>query len=88
LYNVTGGGVRVPRAEAVSDESFSTRPVFHSIGVVLFYYGITGLVAGMALSVVFQVAHSASPSAATTGEGRSCRAPGERSDFILGKCGK
>ncbi len=30
---------------------------FHSIGVVLLYYGVAGLVAGMALSVVFQVAH-------------------------------
>jgi len=30
---------------------------FHSIGVVLCYYGVAGLVAGMLLSVVFQVAH-------------------------------
>jgi len=30
---------------------------FHSVGVVLLYYGIAGLVTGTALSVVFQVAH-------------------------------
>ncbi len=30
---------------------------FHSIGVVLCYYGVAGLVAGILLSVVFQVAH-------------------------------
>jgi linoleoyl-CoA desaturase len=30
---------------------------FHPIGVVLLYYGAAGLVAGTALSVVFQVAH-------------------------------
>src|SRR5216683_3428554 len=29
----------------------------HSVGVVFFYYVVAGLVAGMALSVVFQVAH-------------------------------
>ncbi|MBI3105977.1 MAG: acyl-CoA desaturase [Candidatus Rokubacteria bacterium] len=37
--------------------AFGIPLLFHSIGVVLLYYGITGLVAGMALSVVFQVAH-------------------------------
>ena len=30
---------------------------FHSVGVVLLYYGVAGLVTGTALSVVFQVAH-------------------------------
>jgi linoleoyl-CoA desaturase len=30
---------------------------FHSIGVVLCYYGVAGVVAGILLSVVFQVAH-------------------------------
>jgi linoleoyl-CoA desaturase len=30
---------------------------FHSIGVVLCYYGVAGVVAGLLLSVVFQVAH-------------------------------
>jgi linoleoyl-CoA desaturase len=30
---------------------------FHSIGVVLCYYGVAGFVAGILLSVVFQVAH-------------------------------
>jgi linoleoyl-CoA desaturase len=30
---------------------------FHSIGVVLCYYGVAGLVSGILLSVVFQVAH-------------------------------
>ncbi len=37
--------------------AFGIPLLFHSIGVVLFYYGVAGLVAGMALSVVFQVAH-------------------------------
>jgi len=37
--------------------AFGIPLLFHSIGVVLLYYGIAGLVAGMALSVVFQVAH-------------------------------
>jgi linoleoyl-CoA desaturase len=31
--------------------------LFHSIGVVLLYYGVAGLVTGTVLSVVFQVAH-------------------------------
>ncbi len=30
---------------------------FHSVGVVLGYYGVAGLVTGLVLSVVFQVAH-------------------------------
>ena len=30
---------------------------FHSIGVVLFYYAVAGVVAGIVLSVVFQAAH-------------------------------
>ena len=37
--------------------AFGIPLLFHSIGVVLLYYGVAGLVAGMALSVVFQVAH-------------------------------
>jgi len=37
--------------------AFGTPLLFHSVGVVLFYYGIAGLVTGTALSVVFQVAH-------------------------------
>src|SRR5438876_2172563 len=36
--------------------AFGIPLLFHSIGVVLLYYGVAGLVAGMALSVVFQVA--------------------------------
>jgi linoleoyl-CoA desaturase len=31
--------------------------LFHPLGVVLFYYGVAGLVTGIVLSVVFQVAH-------------------------------
>ncbi len=31
--------------------------LFHPVGVVLFYHGVTGLVTGTLLSVVFQVAH-------------------------------
>jgi linoleoyl-CoA desaturase len=37
--------------------AFGTPLLFHSVRVVLFYYVVAGLVAGMALSVVFQVAH-------------------------------
>ena len=37
--------------------AFGIPLLFHSVGVVLFYYVVAGLVAGMALSVVFQVAH-------------------------------
>jgi linoleoyl-CoA desaturase len=37
--------------------AFGIPLLFHSAGVVLFYYGVAGLVAGMVLSVVFQVAH-------------------------------
>jgi linoleoyl-CoA desaturase len=37
--------------------AFGTPLLFHSVGVVLFYYGIAGLVTGTTLSVVFQVAH-------------------------------
>jgi linoleoyl-CoA desaturase len=37
--------------------AFGIPLLFHSIGVVLLYYGVAGLVAGMALSLVFQVAH-------------------------------
>jgi linoleoyl-CoA desaturase len=37
--------------------AFGIPLLFHSIGVVLLYYGVAGLVAGMVLSVVFQVAH-------------------------------
>ena len=37
--------------------AFGIPVLFHPIGVVLFYYGVAGLVTGTALSVVFQVAH-------------------------------
>jgi linoleoyl-CoA desaturase len=37
--------------------AFGIPLLFHSVEVVLFYYVVAGLVAGMALSVVFQVAH-------------------------------
>src|SRR6266508_1788904 len=37
--------------------AFGIPLLFHSVGVVLSYYAVAGLVAGMALSVVFQVAH-------------------------------
>src|SRR5713101_1388355 len=37
--------------------AFGIPLLFHPLGVVLFYYGVAGLVTGMALSVVFQVAH-------------------------------
>src|SRR5713226_7843292 len=37
--------------------AFGIPLLFHSVGVVLFYYVVAGLVAGLALSVVFQVAH-------------------------------
>jgi linoleoyl-CoA desaturase len=37
--------------------AFGIPLLFHSVRVVLFYYVVAGLVAGMALSVVFQVAH-------------------------------
>jgi linoleoyl-CoA desaturase len=37
--------------------AFATPLLLHSIGAVLFYYAVAGLVAGMVLSVVFQVAH-------------------------------
>jgi linoleoyl-CoA desaturase len=37
--------------------AFGIPLVFHSAGVVALYYGIAGLVTGMVLSVVFQVAH-------------------------------
>jgi linoleoyl-CoA desaturase len=37
--------------------AFGIPLLFHSIGVVVFYYGVAGLVTGIVLSVVFQVAH-------------------------------
>lgn len=37
--------------------AFGIPLLFHSAGVVLLYYGIAGLVTGLVLSVVFQVAH-------------------------------
>src|SRR5258705_8299318 len=37
--------------------AFGIPLLFHSIGVALLYYGVAGLVTGLALSVVFQVAH-------------------------------
>jgi linoleoyl-CoA desaturase len=37
--------------------AFGIPLLFHPVGVVLFYYVIAGLVAGLVLSVVFQVAH-------------------------------
>jgi linoleoyl-CoA desaturase len=37
--------------------AFGIPLLFHSLGVVLFYYGVAGLVTGIVLSVVFQVAH-------------------------------
>jgi linoleoyl-CoA desaturase len=37
--------------------AFGIPLLFHSLGVVLFYYGVAGLVTGTVLSVVFQVAH-------------------------------
>jgi linoleoyl-CoA desaturase len=37
--------------------AFGIPLLFHSAGVVLLYYGVAGLVAGMVLSVVFQAAH-------------------------------
>jgi len=37
--------------------AFGIPLLFHSIGVVLLYYVVAGLVAGMTLSVVFQLAH-------------------------------
>jgi linoleoyl-CoA desaturase len=37
--------------------AFGIPLLFHSLGVVLLYYGIAGLVTGTVLSVVFQVAH-------------------------------
>src|SRR3989441_285528 len=37
--------------------AFGIPLLFHSIGVVLLYYGVAGLVAGVALGVVFQGAH-------------------------------
>jgi linoleoyl-CoA desaturase len=37
--------------------AFGIPSLFHSIGVVLSYYAVAGLVAGIVLSVVFQVAH-------------------------------
>jgi len=37
--------------------AFGIPLLFHSTGVVLLYYGIAGLVTGIVLSVVFQVAH-------------------------------
>jgi linoleoyl-CoA desaturase len=37
--------------------AFGIPLLFHSVGVVLFYYGVAGLVAGIVLSVVFQAAH-------------------------------
>ena len=37
--------------------AFGIPLMFHPIGVVLFYYAVAGLVTGIVLSVVFQVAH-------------------------------
>jgi linoleoyl-CoA desaturase len=37
--------------------AFGIPLLFHGIGVVLLYYGVAGVVAGIVLSVVFQVAH-------------------------------
>jgi linoleoyl-CoA desaturase len=37
--------------------AFGVPLLFHSVGVVLLYYGVVTLVGGMALSLVFQVAH-------------------------------
>jgi linoleoyl-CoA desaturase len=37
--------------------AFGIPLLFHGVGVVLLYYGVAGVVAGMVLSVVFQVAH-------------------------------
>ncbi|HXJ83335.1 MAG TPA: acyl-CoA desaturase [Candidatus Methylomirabilis sp.] len=37
--------------------AFGIPLLFHSVGAVLLYYGVAGLVTGMVLSVVFQVAH-------------------------------
>ena len=37
--------------------AFGIPLLFHPLGVVLFYYGVAGLVTGIVLSVVFQVAH-------------------------------
>jgi linoleoyl-CoA desaturase len=37
--------------------AFGIPLLFHSVGVVLFYYGVAGLVAGIVLSAVFQAAH-------------------------------
>jgi linoleoyl-CoA desaturase len=37
--------------------AFGIPLLFHPVGVVLFYYGVAGLVTGMVLSVVFQTAH-------------------------------
>ena len=37
--------------------AFGIPPLFHSPGVVLFYYGVAGLVTGTVLSLVFQMAH-------------------------------
>ena len=37
--------------------AFGIPLLFHSVGVVLFYYAVAALVAGATLSVVFQVAH-------------------------------
>jgi len=37
--------------------AFGIPLLFHPIGVALLYYGVAGLVTGLALSVVFQVAH-------------------------------
>lgn len=40
-----------------STVAFGISLLFHSVGAVLIYYVIAGLVAGTVLSVVFQVAH-------------------------------
>jgi linoleoyl-CoA desaturase len=37
--------------------AFGIPALFHPFGIVLFFYGVAGLVTGIALSVVFQVAH-------------------------------
>jgi linoleoyl-CoA desaturase len=37
--------------------AFGIPLLFHSLGTVLFYYGVAGVVTGAVLSVVFQVAH-------------------------------
>jgi len=43
--------------------AFAIPLLFHPIGTVLFFYGVTALVLGMTLSIVFQLAHTVEQSA-------------------------